>query len=162
MKKYAHFFLPAFLLSWIVLTVAVDFIAVPTVFRTLKDVNLGGAIGIELFPKVNVVEVILSLGLLFCLYYSMNIKVRLFDRFIMVMGFFLVFLSLFYLTFLSPEIKTLTLEMARAKGDYSLLPQLSIQHRFFHNLYIKLEGIKFVILVILLGWSANLKRKNDI
>lgn len=162
MKKYAQFFLPAFLSSWILLTITVDFIAIPTIFRTLKDVNLGGAIGIELFPKVNFVEVILACGLIICLFYSLSIKTRLFDRFVMVMGFFLALLSIFYFTFLSPEIKTLTLEMSNKMGDFSALPSLSVQHQFYHKLYIKLEGLKLLILVIMLGWSVNLKRNNQI
>lgn len=162
MKKYAQFFLPAVLFSWILLTVTVDFIAIPTVFRTLKDVNLGGAVGIELFPKVNAVEVFLSWALIICLFYSLSIKTRLFDRFVMVMGFFLVFLSIFYFTFLSPEIKTLTLEMSKKVGDYTSLPSLSVEHQFYHHLYIRLEGIKLLILAIMLGWSVNLKRNNQI
>ena len=162
MKKYAQFLLPAFIFSWIVLTVAVDFIAIPTVFRTLKDANLGGSIGIELFPKVNIVELILAIGLLISIKASINLKTRIFDRFVLVIGFFLFLLCLFFSTFLSPEIKKLTLMMMESKGNYSVLPALSVQHQFYHHLYIKLEGVKLVLLLVLMGWGIHLKKNNHL
>lgn len=162
MKKYAQFLLPAFIFSWIILTVAVDFIAIPTVFRTLKDPNLGGAIGINLFPKVNWVEIILAVSLCSAIFFSVNIKQRILDRLALIVGIFLFLLTVLYLAYLSPEIKRLTLEIANNKGNLTLLPTLNIEHQFFHHLYIKLESVKLFLLFGLMAWSLNLRRLNQI
>ncbi|MCK6595885.1 MAG: DUF4149 domain-containing protein, partial [Bacteriovoracaceae bacterium] len=103
-KRLFVYLVPVVLGAWIVLTIAVDFIAIPTVFRTLKDINLGGSVGIELFPKVNKVEMILAMILLVGILYKQKVKEKMFDRLILLQSFFLFFLTLTYSFFLSPEI----------------------------------------------------------
>lgn len=151
-KRLFVYLVPVVLGAWIVLTIAVDFIAIPTVFRTLKDINLGGSVGVELFPKVNKVEMILAMILLVGILYKQKVKEKMFDRLILLQSFFLFFLTLTYSFFLSPEIKRLTLLIQDKSKAYHLLPDLQIQHSFYHHLYIKLEGVKFIFLLMMITW----------
>ena len=120
-----------------------------------------GVINLDV-TRFNIVELILAIGLLISIKASINLKTRIFDRFVLVIGFFLFLLCLFYSTFLSPEIKKLTLMMMESKGNNSVLPALSVQHQFYHHLYIKLEGVKLVLLLVLMGWGIHLKKNNHL
>lgn len=151
-KRLFIYLVPIVLGAWIVLTVAVDFIAIPTVFRTLQDINLGGSVGIELFPKVNKVEMILASLLLIGILYKQKVKEKMFDRFILIQSFFLFLLSFAYSFFLSPEIKRLTLLIQSKSFDVNALADLQIQHSFYHHLYIKLEGVKLIFLLMMMAW----------
>lgn len=151
-KRLFIYLVPVVLGAWIILTVAVDFIAIPTVFRTLKDVNLGGSVGIELFPKVNKVEMILAVILLVGILYKQKVKEKMFDRFILIQSFFLFLLTLSYAFFLSPEIKRLTLLIQDKSVAANLLADLQIQHSFYHHLYIKLESVKLIFLLMMMVW----------
>ncbi len=161
MKKFLIAFFPCLIFGWIVLTIATDMVVIPTLFRTLKNVNLAGLVGINLFPKINMVEVVLG----FCLLLTTLVqerKANWISRLQLVAAFFLFFLSLGYRFYLSPEIRDITLQIQGLQSPLKSMIDLSLEHHFFHQLYIRLDIVKLVILMMLFGiWSFGVVKNQE-
>ena len=137
-KKFGVFLLPVFVFNWILTTVLVDFIAIPTAFRALQDVRLGGIVGMALFPKVNILEFVLAMGLLISIFVAMDLKSRVVDRIILALAFFLVLLVGVYLFYLTPTLEKLTVDLNNYAPGTQAHALVSVEHQFFHQLFVQL------------------------
>lgn len=145
--------------GWTALT---DFAVVPTVFRIVPDFFVAGELGIALFSKLNLLEVIVASVLVtlsvFHLRKFHSGKIQLFcaaATFIIVM---------FYFSFLTEKIVTLTELWKRAdqSGQMGIAGIVDIQqeHQFYHRIYVGLDSLKLLCLTFILGMS--LFRKDEV
>jgi hypothetical protein len=136
--------------GWTVLT---DFFVVPMVFKTINDFFNAGELGAALFSKLNALELIVSSLLVVITALKLRENKQVLPFFILsVLGFSIVML---YFSFLTPKIIQLTDLWKKADemgvsgiGD---IPDVQQAHQYFHNLYIRIDSIKLIILTILLG-----------
>lgn len=144
----------ALLSCWIALTIFMDFIAVPTLFRNLGDFFKAGDIGILLFSKLNLLEIILGSFLLGLISLELS---RSLKKGYLVFGiaFILWIISMVYFIFLTPKISALTAlwKQAEAQGLTGLgsIPDLQQEHQFYHRAYIWIDTVKLGLLAFLLG-----------
>ena len=66
--KMLKFFLVEMVLplitAWFLMTLLVDIVAIPTVFKNISNLEEGGRIGMSIFGKFNCLEIFLALGVL--------------------------------------------------------------------------------------------------
>ncbi|RPJ77814.1 MAG: DUF4149 domain-containing protein [Alphaproteobacteria bacterium] len=141
-----------FIVAWFFMTVLVDIVAVPTVFRNISNLEEGGKIGLTIFGAFNRIEIFLGLVILFGTI-SMKEKSKL-----MISGaVVLLVFSLFYTFFMTPMIGDTSIQIhltAVTDPQYEILKK---QHRTYHELYRYFDTTK---LFILLGFAAILTRFN--
>lgn len=146
------------LTSWLSTTLAIDFMAVPTVFKGLPDVYLAGNVGIQLFSKYNLIEIImgiLCIGLGFLTLRSYEAKA------LMAVSIALLGLAIVYKFYLSPQIAHFAglMEGATDKGS-DIFVKAAEKHSFFHGLYIKLDSGKIALLIVNIVLIFRLKRQD--
>lgn len=148
--------LPCFFLltgMWWGWTLLVDIFVVPTVFRTIDNFFQAGELGIQMFSKLNNLEVIVSSFIVAILvHHSMKYK-RVLN--LLILSVVLWFIAMTYFTYLTPKIIGLT-DLWKKTEEMGLtgvqgIPDVQQSHQFYHGLYIKLDFLKLVLLSALLG-----------
>ncbi len=147
-----------FIFAWLLLSLTVDTMVIPTVFRTLKNPELGGLIGIKIFPMINTLEVILGGFFFLGLIPRLNIKTQINHRVLLVISLIVVKFAFLFRFYLSPSIRDLTLKLHSMKSagetqiENAEYLMLKTEHSSFHHLYVNLEKIKVFLLLILCLW----------
>lgn len=148
--------LPLFFLltgMWWGWTLLVDIFVVPTVFRTVDNFFQAGELGIQVFSKLNNLEVIVSSFIVAILaLHSLKYK-RVLS--LLIVSSLLWIIAMTYFTYLTPKIIELT-DLWRKTEEIGLtgvkgIPDVQQAHQFYHNLYIKIDVLKLVLLSTLLG-----------
>ncbi len=145
--------------GWTALT---DFAVVPTVFQIVPDFFVAGELGIALFSKLNLLEVIVAsllVGLsIFQIKKYHSGKLQLLcaaAAFIIVMVYF---------SFLTEKIVTLTelWKKADQSGQMGIAGIVDIQqeHQFYHRIYVGLDSLKLLFLTFII--AINLFRKDKV
>jgi hypothetical protein len=155
--KNLSFKLFLFLLgAWLFCTILVDFVAVPAVFQTVTNRFEAGDVGMQVFTRLNFLEVIFSVLLLTC---AFLFRERIVWRKIFFTSLFsLMGLALYYSTFLSPEIIKLTIGLRDGVVETPAYQAIEARHAFYHQLYIRLDSFKLLILVAL---SISVLKKRE-
>ncbi len=141
-----------FLSIWLGTTCLVDFAVVPTVFQVIENFFNAGELGVALFTKMNLLELILS-SILVCL---ISLEFKKYNK--TIIHFFLAIsasiIVVIYFSYLTPKIAELTLLWKKA-DSLGLIAIAGIQdiqqeHQFYHRTYVTLDSIKILILSTLL------------
>lgn len=159
-KKNVSSLLLVLVSVWWAWTLLVDLVVVRTLFANIDDFFRAGEIGIQLFSKLNLLEVIvgsLIVALLsFALTWNKNFKPFL------ILSVLTWGLAMFYFAFLIPKIIFLTDLWKRADlmGITSVagIPDIQQEHQFYHNLYIGLDSFKLILLsclILLTIWKRE-------
>jgi hypothetical protein len=141
-----------FLSIWLGTTCLVDFVVVPTVFQVIENFFNAGELGVALFTKMNVLELILSLTLV-CL---ISIEYRKYNRRVVHVFFAIsaAIIVVIYFSYLTPKIAELTLlwKKADSQGLVAIagIKDIQQEHQFYHRTYVTLDSIKILILATLL------------
>jgi hypothetical protein len=154
MRPMRRVLYPIFLLLlgfWLGATLMVDFVIVPSVFRIINDFFNAGELGITLFSKFNLVEMVISTTLVTITAYLLSRGVALHAPLLLaVLAWIIVMVYVFYLT---PKLSHLTelfyqseLTGEMAQGGY---PDIQQAHQYFHRVYIILDSIKILLLALL-------------
>jgi hypothetical protein len=130
---------------WFALTAFIDLYLIPTVFRYLNDIFLAGRLGLKLFTFFNYFEMLFALVLMLTLVLSNSLNWK---RLQLALSGALLAIASLYTFYLSTKIDKLTDVMMSAQGEALKLVQAD--HNFFHNLYVRTDIIKLVILLVLL------------
>jgi hypothetical protein len=143
---------------WLGWTLLVDFIVIPTTFRELNDFFGAGNLGIQLFIKLNNLELILA-TLLFALYVWIIVQQKKINIFLITMSVALFALTLFYFAYLTPKIALLTSlwQQAETQGSTAIgsIPDIQQEHQYYHRLYVSLDTAKVILLLSLLAYSMK-------
>jgi hypothetical protein len=134
-----------FMTFWLAPSVLIDFVAAPAIFRNVSSLQEAGILGMVIFKSFNTVELILSLIILVIgslLVMESKLKKAWLGFFIL-----LVFFAGFFRFYVSPTIVDINRkrwELPESSEEYK---SLTNSHNFYHNLYVKMEGTKVIILL---------------
>jgi hypothetical protein len=151
MKKNILYFSSVMLTLWLGASLAVDIIAIPSVFRTLNDVAQAGKVGMVVFSRFNKLEVIVSL--LATIFFVIGVKnfwplAKWKFHFLLTSHFILIGISVMFCFFWTPAIIQYSQQMFELSTTDPLHAQALLQHRFYHKAYVRVEGIKIIIILV--------------
>lgn len=134
-------------------TVIIDFAVVPTVFKIVNDFFNAGELGIALFSKLNLFEILVSslLIVVSVIYLKQSGRGKI-QLALAVSAWAIV---MFYFAYLTPKIIYLTDLWKTAETVQKLglagINDIQQEHQFYHRMYVGLDSIKLLILTFLLG-----------
>lgn len=141
--------------SWLSMSMLIDFIVVPNIFKMSKNIFDSGDLGIFLFSLLNRLEIVISLLLFFCLFQIAKRKRNPFlKRINLSLGTLLVTISITYTFYLSPKISYYGTQMKKLTSatEYSIdFEKAQLSHHFYHQSYKMVDGIKILTLIFLLA-----------
>ncbi|HXH76417.1 MAG TPA: DUF4149 domain-containing protein [Bacteriovoracaceae bacterium] len=151
--------LPPFIIAlasiWLGWTVLVDFFIVPVVFQKIGDFFMAGFLGIEVFSKLNNLEVLVASALVALT--ALSVKRGKSAIVAFVLSLILWFVAMFYFSYLTPKIISLTEQWKRADlmglTGLSGIPDLQQEHQYYHRMYIAIDSVKLGLLSILIGFG---------
>ena len=147
MRILQRFFLPA-VCSWFFMTVLVDFIAIPTVFRNISKISEAGKIGMTVFGRFNYFEIFFAVILLI-ISFSYKTQKRWNKFIIIVVPLFI--LSLLYTFKFTPAITYYGTEINQTMVTSPIYAELQSNLAFYHKLYRIMDSIKLLTLMFLAG-----------
>jgi hypothetical protein len=134
-------------------TVLVDMVVVRILFSRIDDIFVAGSIGMELFSRLNQLEIVFSSALVVITVFSLREKKHHVFEFVFAMLTWGI--SMIYFSYLTPKLITLTKlwKSSDLQGIISApgIPDIQQEHQFFHNLYIGLDSVKLVFLTLMIG-----------
>jgi hypothetical protein len=153
-KKLVRFYTAPVLLSWLIATLFLDVIAVPTVFRNISNVLDAGRVGMTIFKTFNRIEIIFAV-----IFLSYGIEQFISERKkkYLIFSIILFFWILIYNFYLTPSIIYYTEKLHSGVQDINLMIEYQSKHAFIHKTYRYLDSSK---ILILLGLIISLTRKN--
>lgn len=144
-NKIQKLFLIIFSL-WFGMTIMVDFVAIPQAFRTLPNKEMAGQLGVKVFSIFNWFEVVFALPIFtsaFFLKFASCMKKRAYAAIAVT----LMALSISYFYHITPAIVDLSTQM-HSLTDSNAIAAVQTQHDFYHKLYVKLDGLKLILLIL--------------
>lgn len=138
---------------WLGWTALIDFAVVPTVFSVVNDFFNAGELGIALFSKLNLFEIVISSLLIVVSVLHLKKEGRGQIPLLLACGAWVI--VMFYFAYLTPKITELTAIWKKAE----LVNQMGIagindiqqEHHFYHRMYVGLDTLKLLILSFILG-----------
>lgn len=134
-------------------TVIIDFAVVPTVFRVITDFFNAGELGIALFSKLNLFEIVLSSLLIVISLIQLKNTGR--GKIQLALALSAWAIVMFYFAYLTPKIIHLTDLWKTAETVNKLglagINDIQQEHQFFHRMYVGLDSLKLLILTFILG-----------
>jgi len=139
--------------AWLVCTLFVDIIAVPTVFKLSTRIEDAGKIGMSLFKTFNKWELFLSSTVLFIYLLSPFKKNPLSLVFILFVVLWIFPLT--YLFYFTPQITYYGTMLRSGVTDANVLIKLQEMHTMFHQLYKILDLSKMILIVLAIYLSKK-------
>ncbi len=144
MKKLVNIFIPSILFAWFLASFFIDIMAVPLVFQNVSSRDEAARLGVLIFSRFNIVEMILVILLITSVYFShfkKSFKIRT--------SILTIIFPLYYISFLTQKIASLNEEKINAI-DEKILSEIQVSLDFYHHLYVRMDGIKLLIILFLL------------
>lgn len=132
--------------AWFFLSVFIDFIVVPGAFKIVGDIFKAGNLGITVFTAFNKFEVLFGAILVFSYFKAPDVKYRKVKNVIVKI---VTSIAIYYYWYLSTKIADLT-KVLIAGGEQKLVAVAQKDHNFYHNLYVKLDAVKILLLFVLI------------
>lgn len=137
------------IVAWFATSCLIDFVAVPTVFRTVSKLAEAGAVGMTIFSKYNVVEVVC--GLIILIYSLKSVMLKGIGRKVFALCSVVVFgIALAYQFHVSPSIIKINNERAKYEMEEEQYKELTITHNFYHKLYVRMDSVKVSLLLVMM------------
>ncbi len=134
-------------------TALVDFAIVPTVFRTIPDFFQAGELGIALFSKLNLFELVIATALVIACVYQLRIHKQ--GKIQLIASLCAWVIVIFYVGYLTDKLIELTdLWMkADASNQVGIAGIIDIQqeHQYYHRVYVGLDSLKLLCLTFMLA-----------
>ena len=135
-----------FLFCWFFMTVLVDIVTIPTVFRNIKSVEEAGNIGMIVFHRFNCFEIFFGFFVLVGTLYSKE-KSKL----MIAIASLLFILSLIYTFYMTPMITHATIAIHQTLPTDPSFSELQTKHAYYHTLYRYLDTGKLLVLLGFIG-----------
>ena len=136
-------------------TAIIDFAIVPTVFKVINDFFNAGELGIALFSKLNLLEVILASLLVVVAALQLKQEARGKIQLFLACSAWLI--VIFYFSYLTPKLIELTDLWKEAelvnKIGIAGINDIQQEHQSYHRMYVGLDSLKLLILTFILGMS---------
>lgn len=137
-----------FIMAWFFMSVLVDIVTIPTVFRNSTNIVDAGKIGMTVFGRFNIFEILFGLIVLS----GAMVKARdLKNKKWLYFAVPLLLMSFLYKFYMTPMITNTTYEIHQTNVADPMYATLQEKHAFYHNSYRKLEYVK---LLLLLGFGG--------
>lgn len=136
-----------FILCWFFMTVLVDIITIPTVFRNSKSIEDAGKIGMTVFGRFNYFEIFFSFSILVAAIINWGQGKRKWFYFALP----LFTLSLLYTFYMTPMISNTTFAIHATDITDPMYAVLQGQHARYHNLYRTFDTAKLCVLLVFSG-----------
>lgn len=142
--------------SWFVATIFIDFFAVPNVFRTVSSRDEASSLGVIIFSKFNLFELIFALLIsltIFKDYVKNNGK-----KVLLSFSFLLLIFPALYNFQYSPMIKKNNELKIQNGEDETVQANLD----FYHKLYVRTDAVKlFILLYVLVHGNIILAKREE-
>jgi hypothetical protein len=150
-----------FITAWFLMTVLVDIVTIPTVFRNSTSIVDAGKIGMTVFGRFNAFEIVFAVIIL--IGSIVNLKVHNNKKWI----FFaapLLMLSLVYKFYMTPMITNTTYEIHKTAVTDPAYVELQSKHAQYHNTYRYFDTTKLIVLLVFAGivLSDRVKSKENV
>ena len=144
-----------FLTAWFFMTILVDIVAIPTVFKNISNMQEGAKIGMTLFGKFNCIEIFLGVAILVG---SLLMKEK--SKMMIALALTLLTFSIIYTFFMTPMISHNSAQLHLVLATDPQYEILQKEHRTYHELYRTLDTLKLVMLLFFSGLmiNSNIKR----
>lgn len=136
------------ILAWFFMTVLVDIVTIPTVFRNSSNIVDAGKIGMKVFGTFNRFEIIFGLIVVAGSYFNLCLNCSGKWLYFAVPLSILSFIYTFYMT---PMITNTTFEIHQTAVSSPLYAELQSKHAQYHNLYRTLDSSKLLVLLVFAG-----------
>lgn len=137
-----------FIVAWFLMTVLVDIITIPTVFRNSTSIVDAGKIGMTVFGRFNVFEIIFGfiilIGSVICWKELRNKKWLVFAVPLLIVSFV-------YKFYMTPMITNTTYEIHKTEVSDPRYVELQSQHAQYHNMYRYFDTTKLIVLLVFAG-----------
>lgn len=148
-----------FLVCWFFMSILVDVVAIPTVFKNISNLQEGGKIGMTVFHRFNCFEIFF--GVIILLGVLSREKKR---KGLIGASLFLLFFSLLYTFYMTPtiaKIGTSLHQVAITSSEYEFLRH---EHTMYHKLYRYFDTVKLGVLLLFSGVMIylNIKHKESV
>lgn len=152
LKTFGKLFTLPVLVCWFLMSLFVDIIAVPTVFRNVTSVEQAGKVGMTIFSALNRFEILFALIFILGSWKMFNKHGK---KAIIVLSLILFVWSLSYNLFFTPQIIFYTKMIHSHAPNDPLMAEFQVQHSFYHHLYRYLDTAKLLMLLISLGLTIR-------
>lgn len=153
-KKLIRFYTVPVLLSWLIATLFLDIVAVPTVFKNITNILDAGKVGMTIFKTFNRLEIVFSLIFLIS---GLELFITERKKSYWIISIILVCWIFLYNFYLTPSIIYYTEKLHSGVQDINLMIEYQSKHALIHKIYRYLDSTK---ILILLGLVISLTRKN--
>jgi hypothetical protein len=160
MKNFKKFFIEMvlpFILAWFFMTILVDIITIPTVFRNSSNIVEAGKIGMTVFERFNSFEMCFSVFIMIGSYFYWKTYC---NRKWFYFAGPLFILTLVYKFYMTPLIINTTIEIQATNVLDPMYAVLQSRHAQYHNFYRNLDTMKLIFLLIFGGKVLFDKIKN--
>ena len=155
-KKFSLEMLLPVLFAWFMMTILVDIIAIPAVFRNIGNIRDAGKVGMMVFGRFNIIENIFAV-IVFWGTFSFCESKKI--KWPMTPAVYLFIMSWVYTFLMTPKITDLTHTMNRLEITDPNFEVLQLQHAQYHNLYRMMDSIKLFVLLGFVVWFLIVKLK---
>jgi hypothetical protein len=144
-----------FIVCWFFMSLLIDVVAIPTVFKNISNLEEGGRIGMIVFGRFNRLEIFFATFILLGVF-SYKEKSLL----ILALSFILLAFSLFYTFFMTPIIAETSIKIHQLNIIDPQYKILSKQHNYYHAAYRYFDTVKLLLLLFFsfLIIHLNIKR----
>ena len=141
----AEMILP-FLTAWFFMTVLVDIVAIPTVFKNISNLEEAGKIGMSIFGKFNKFEIFLGVVALLG---TLSLKEK--SKLKISLAVILLSFSLFYTFYMTPKIGNASAQIHSVAITDPMYAVFKSEHQAYHKLYRYFDTTKLLILLVFVG-----------
>lgn len=157
-KKISFEMLLPVLFAWFMMTVLVDIITIPTVFRNSSNLVDAGKIGMIVFGRFNIIENIFAVIVLWGAVTTWQNSKKISQLFPALYLFIMSWVYTFYMT---PKITETTQLIYQTAVSDPLYVSLQSQHATYHNLYRTMDSIKLFLLLAFFVWVLIIRIKSQ-
>jgi hypothetical protein len=145
-----------FILCWFFMSILVDVVAIPAVFRNISNLEEGGKIGMIVFGRFNCFEIFFGT---FILLGFLSFKEK--SKIMILTALSLLILSFFYTFYMTPMIAQASIKIHQISVNDALYEVLKKQQNYYHMLYRSLDSIKLLVLLVFAIMVIILNIKNN-
>ena len=132
-----------FILCWFFMSLLVDVVAIPTVFKNISNLEEGGRIGMIVFGRFNCFEIFFGVCILLgVLSFQEKSKIMI------GAAILLLSLSLFYTFLMTPLIADTSIKIHQILASDPQYEILQKQHNYYHALYRSFDSAKLIGLLV--------------
>lgn len=143
-----------FIFCWFFMSVLVDIITIPTVFKYTTNLQEAGKIGMTVFHRFNCFEIFFGLFVLLGMLARANRS-----KFFIAISVLLLLNALFYTFYMTPMIANAAIKIHQIAVTDPMYQVLQNQHTTYHNLYRTFDTVKLLVLLFFAGAMIRLNLK---